>query len=61
MLPFSTKEHQFSSFGMEDHVTDKKVCAKIQQALGPHEDLLTIITRGKLKWYEHVCRSSGLA
>ena len=27
----------------KDHVTNKKVCAKIQQAIGPHEDLLTII------------------
>ena len=39
----------------KDHVTNEEVCAKIQQAIGPHEDLLTIITRGKLKWYEHVC------
>ena len=25
----------------KDHVTNKEVCAKIQQAIGPHEDLLT--------------------
>ena len=35
--------------------------AKIQQAIGPHEDLLTIIKRCKLQWYGHVSRSSGLA
>ena len=29
----------------KDHVTNGKVCAKIQQAIGPHEDLLTIINR----------------
>ena len=34
---------------------------KIQQAIGPHEDLLTIVKRCKLKWYGHVSRSSGLA
>ena len=27
----------------------------------PHEDLLTIVKRCKLKWYGHVCRSSGPA
>ena len=33
---------------------------KIQQAIGPHEDLLTIVKRRKRKWYGHVPRSSGL-
>ena len=28
-----------------DHVTKEEVRAKIQQALGPHEDLLTIVKR----------------
>ena len=37
------------------------VRAKIQQAIGPHEDLLTIVKRCKLKWYGHISRSSGLA
>ena len=45
----------------KDHVTDEEVRAKIQQAIGPHEDLLTIVKRGKLLWYGHVSRSSGLA
>ena len=45
----------------KDHVTDEEVCAKIQQAIGPHEDLLTMVKRRKLKWYGHVSRSSGLA
>ena len=44
----------------KDHVTNEEVCAKIQQAIGPHEDLLTILKRRKLKWYGHVSRSSGL-
>ena len=30
-------------------------------AIGPHEDLLTIVERRKLKWYGHVSRSPGLA
>ena len=45
----------------KDHVTNKIVRAKIQQARGPHIDLLTIVKRRKLQWYGHVSRSSGLA
>ena len=45
----------------KDHVTNEEVRAKIQQALGPHEDLLTIVKRRKLQWYDHVSHSSGLA
>ena len=44
----------------KDHVTNKEVRAKIQQAIGPHEDLLTIVKKRKLQWYGHVSRSSGL-
>ena len=45
----------------KDHVTNEEVRAKIQQAIGPHEDLLTIVKRRTLQWYGHVSRSSGLA
>ena len=45
----------------KNHVTNEEVHAKIQQAIGPHEDLLTIVKRRKLQWYGHVSRSSGLA
>ena len=45
----------------KDLVTNEEVCAKIQQAIGPHEDLLAIVKRCKLQWYGHVCCSSGLA
>ena len=31
------------------------------QAIGPHEDILTIVKRRRLQWYGHVSRSSGLA
>ena len=44
-----------------DLFTNEEVYAKIQQAIGEHEDLLTIVKRRKLKWYSHVSRSSGLA
>ena len=45
----------------KDHVTNEEVRAKIQRAIGPQEDLLTIVKRRKLQWYGHVSRSSGLA
>ena len=45
----------------KDHDTNKEVRAKILQAIGPYEDLLTIVKRRKLQWYGHVSRSSGLA
>ena len=30
------------------HITNEEVRAKIQQTIGPHEDLLTIVKRRKL-------------
>ena len=45
----------------KDHVTNEEVGAKIQQAIGPHEDFLTIVKRLKLQWHGLVSRSSGLA
>ena len=33
----------------KDHVTNKEVRVKIQQAIGPHEDLLTIVKRRNLQ------------
>ena len=43
------------------HVTNEEVRAKIQRAVGPHEDLLKIVKRRKLQWYGHVSRSSDAA
>ena len=45
----------------KDHVTNEEVRAKIQQTIGPYEDLLTIIKRCKLQWNGHVSCSSGLS
>ena len=44
----------------KDRVTNKEVRAKIQQAVRPDEDLLTIIKRRTLEWHGHVSHSSGL-
>ena len=53
--------HKILHISYKDHVTDEQVCAKIQQAIRPHKDLLTIIKRCKLRWYGHVSCSSNLA
>ena len=38
-----------------------QVKARIGNAIGPYENLLTSVKKHKLKWYGHVTRSSGLA
>ncbi|GFO32912.1 dual specificity protein phosphatase 22 [Plakobranchus ocellatus] len=45
----------------EDHITNEEVSRRIENAIGPHVDLLTIIRQWKLKWYGHTTHSSGLA
>ena len=45
----------------KDHITNEKVQAKIQPAIGLHENRLTIVKRRKQKWYGRLSRSSGLA
>ena len=53
--------HKLLHTSYKHHFTNEEVCANNQQTIGPHEDLLTIIKRCKLKWYGHVSCSSGLA
>ena len=45
----------------KDHVINEEVHAKIQQAMGPQEELLTTLKRHKLQWCGHVSHSSVLA
>ena len=45
----------------KNHVTNEDVRAEIQKAIGPHEDLLTIVKRCKVQWYGQVSRSLSLA
>ena len=35
--------HKILRISYKDHVTNKEVRAKIQQTIGPHEDLMTIV------------------
>ena len=43
-----------------DRITNAEVTARIGNAIGPYEDLLTSMKRRKLMWHGHVTRSSGL-
>ena len=45
----------------KDHITNEEVSNRITRAIGPYEDLLSIVKSRKLKWYGHVSRPSGLA
>ena len=42
-----------------DHITNEEVKARIGNATGLYEDLLTSVKRRKLKRYGHVTRSPG--
>ena len=43
------------------HVTNEEVPNKIQNAIGVHDDLLTMVKKRKLRWYGHISRSFGMA
>ena len=45
----------------KDHVTNEEVRNRIQNAIGVHDDLLTIVKKLKLRWYGHISRSLGMA
>ena len=45
----------------KDHVTNEEVRNGIQNTIGVHDDLLTMVKKRKLRWYGHISRSSGMA
>ena len=45
----------------KDHVTNEEVRNRIQNAIGVHDDLLTMVKKRKLRWYGHISRPSGMA
>ena len=51
--------HKLLGISYRDHITNEEVKARIGNAIGPYEDLLTTVKRRKL-WNGHVTRSSGL-
>ena len=45
----------------KEHVTNKEARNRIQNAIGVHDDLLTMVKKRKLRWYGHISRSFGMA
>ena len=45
----------------KDHVTNEEVRNRIQNAIGMHDDYLTMVKNQKPRWYGHISRSSGMA
>ena len=45
----------------KDHVTSEEVRNRIQNAIGVHGDLLTMVKKRKLRWHGHISRASGMA
>ena len=45
----------------KDHVTNEEVRNRIQNAIGVHDDLLTMVKKRKLRWYGNISTSSGMA
>ena len=52
---------RFLNISYKDHVTNEEVRNRIQNAIGVHDDLLTIVKKRKFRWYGHISRSSGMA
>ena len=44
----------------KDHVMNEEVCNRIQNAIGVHDNLLTMVKKRKLRWYGDISRSSGM-
>ena len=42
-------------------MTNEEDRNRIQNAIGVHDDLLTMVKKQKLRWYGHISRSSGMA
>ena len=45
----------------KDHVTNEEARRKIQAAIGEYDELLTLVKKRKLGWFDHASRSAGLA
>ena len=44
-----------------DRITNEDIRNRVRAAIGPHDEILTIVKTRKLRWYGHVTRATGLA
>ena len=47
------------NISFKDHVTNEEVREKIQAAIGEYDELLNLVKKRKLRWFDHVSMSSG--
>ena len=45
----------------KDHLKNEEARNRIQNAIGVHDDLLTMLKKRKLRWCGHISRSSSMA
>lgn len=43
-----------------DRITNEEVRNRVTGDIGPHDDLLTVVKKRKLKWNGHVTKSADL-
>ena len=55
------RPQNISYISYKDHVTNEEVRNRIQNAIGVHDDLLTMVKKKTLRWYGHNSRSSSLS
>ena len=48
-------------YSYKDHVTNEDVFRKIQAAIGKYDKPLTLVKKQKLRWFNNILWSSGLA
>ena len=49
------------NFSYKDHVTNKEIRSRNQNATEVRDDLLTVAKKWNLRWYGHISRFSGIA
>ena len=49
-------QRRLLNISYKDHVTNEEVRNRFQNAIGVHDDLLTIVKKQKLRWYGHISR-----
>ena len=52
---------RLSNISYKDLIINEEVRRKIRAAIGKCDECLTLVKKGKLRWFGHVTRSSGLA
>ena len=52
--------HKHFGISYRDHITNKEMETRTENAIGLYEDLMTSVKSRKLKWYGYVTQTSGL-